>query len=484
MSLTSLALTTLLSGGEMPGSAATVPRPARRWKSRVLLPAVILGTTAAIFAYSAKSALLPETQVWAAPVVAVPRAATSELPSDTAGITEDVQSRAPGEVLVQAPGWIEPAPFPISVPVLTEGVIKEVLVLEGDRVEKGQVLARLVDEEARLGVKSAEAQLAALKAAAAQARANLHAAESRVAEIEDQLGRARHLASSGAYPEKQEAQLTIRLQAAQQEVEAEQAAVDVALANIRKQEVTCEEAQLTLKRMEIVSPESGVVMSRLVEPGTRISMSGRAGGEPMSGALLRLYDPARLQVRVDIPLADFAKLRIGSDAEVVTEALPDVVFRGVLKRVVHEANIQRNTIPVKVTIENPSEVLKPEMLARVRFYGAQGKSSSPSEPGIARGEIARADLRLLIPADALVSPRNGQASVWLVKHDARAGGMIAVFKEIRTDATNVPGYIEVLEGLQAGDRVIIEAPADLENARRVRIVGEKPTQASTSETRS
>lgn len=46
------------------GSATTIPRLVRPWKSRVLLPSAILGTTAAILAYSARSALLPVTDVW------------------------------------------------------------------------------------------------------------------------------------------------------------------------------------------------------------------------------------------------------------------------------------------------------------------------------------------------------------------------------------------------------------------------------------
>ena len=62
-----------------------------------------------------------------------------------------------GEVTAQAPGWIEPDPFHTDVSVLADGVVAEMLVLEGQRLEAGQVVARLVDDDARLALERAEA---------------------------------------------------------------------------------------------------------------------------------------------------------------------------------------------------------------------------------------------------------------------------------------------------------------------------------------
>jgi multidrug efflux pump subunit AcrA (membrane-fusion protein) len=182
-----------------------------------------------------------------------------------------------------------------------------------------------------------------------------------------------------------------------------------------------------------------------------------------------------LQVRVDVPLADFSKLRVGSRAEVVTEALPELVLHGKLIRIVHEANIQRNTVPVKVAIENPSEVLKPEMLARVRFYGDTPTKSSTR--GVNAGTDNGGGLRLLVPKQALLDQQAELARVWMVKHDARTSGMIASSQEITTAPSNVPGFVEVLSGLQAGDRVIVDAPSDLQDGHRVRILGESNLQS-------
>jgi len=448
-----------------------VPRPARRWKVRVLVPLVILGSTAALLAYSARTALLPVTEVWVAPVVAAPRALESgSAETNAAQPTKGEKS----VMLVQAPGWIEPAPYPVSVASLTEGVVREVLVLEGERVTKGQVVVRLVDEDAKLNVESADADLQALKADVVKARAEVEVAKLKTEETQDQLTRAIQLAETAGGLQSDRAQLAIRFRAEEQMVKALEAGVDVALAKVRQHEVMCDEAQLALSRTQIVAPMDGVVMARLVEPGTRISMAAVAGAaESMSGAVLRLYDPLKLQVRVDVPLADFAKVRLGSRAEVITEALPDEVFAGKVVRIVHEANIQRNTVQVKVEIEEPSEVLKPEMLARVKFYGPASGSANKHAESDSQPLEASVDFRLLLAEESLVHRQEDSADVWRVTHDPNNNGMVAASSKIKFAAANVEGFVEVLSGLHAGDRVVVNAPATLKDGGRVRVLGEK-----------
>ena len=61
-------------------------------------------------------------------------------------------------------------------------------------------------------------------------------------------------------------------------------------------------------------------MARLVEPGSKVMLNM---DHPRSAQVVRLYDPNRLQVRVDIPLVDAAKVGVGKPAEVIVEVLPD-----------------------------------------------------------------------------------------------------------------------------------------------------------------
>src|SRR5690606_4925421 len=111
----------------------------------------ILVAFALLFAGSMASSLTPAVDVEAMPVVERP--AISRTASPAASPT--------GEVVVQAAGWIEPDPFATYATALIDGSVKEVLFLEGDRVAAGDVLVRLVGDDARLALRRAEADLRA-----------------------------------------------------------------------------------------------------------------------------------------------------------------------------------------------------------------------------------------------------------------------------------------------------------------------------------
>jgi HlyD family secretion protein len=417
----------------------------------------VLACTGGLLLYAARSALVPAPGVWVVPVVTKPLAEGSA-PGPREG---------PAQVIVQAPGWVEADPYAISVPALVEGVVEEVLVLEGERVEAGQVVARLIDEDARLALQRARADLEAMKAEAERSRAEAQSAAARAEEVRDEVTRKRPLLEGGGISEGQLARLELRLRAMETEVNAAQARVALAEANVRSYEVICDEAELALARTEVVSPAAGIVMARLVEPGARISMNG-AGGE-MSGAVVRLYDPAKLQVRADIPLAEAAKVGVGTRAQIMTEALPDQTFSGVVSRLVHEADIQRNTVQVKVAIESPSQTLRPQMLARVRFLGGSTGSSTvgdgPALPGSGANQFT-----LLIPSSSLLRQHPGHTQVWIVDQSRREPA--AALVDVSTRA-GPEGLLVVDSGLRPGDRLIIDPPAGLAHGDRIRIRGEK-----------
>ncbi len=449
----------------------TMPRPRSRWKTRVLIPSLLFVAVAGLFGYVARSALWPVVDVWVVPVVVKPGAASAASPEPG---PDGAAHGAP--VLAQAPGWIEADPYFISVPALTEGVIREVLVLEGQRVEAGQVVARMVDEDARLEVERANAELAERRADVDRARAALDAALARAQEVRDEVVRKRDLVAAGGISEGQFARLEFRLQSMEREAQSAKAAVAAAEAAVRTHLVACEQADLALQRTEIRSPAAGVVMSRSVEPGSRISMGARSGdgASGMAGAVVRLFDPAKLQVRVDVPLADFAKIGVGTPAQVSTETLPDRTFKGVVKRIVQEANIQRNTVQVKVAIEDPDPTLKPEMLTRVRFYPPPHKMAAGAPVSVS-APPTDSSLRLLVPASALSDGHHDKASVWLVDQSSARDGPVAVRREVTlagSAAGGPDGLTEVLEGLRPADRLVIDAPAGIRAGARLRILGE------------
>ncbi len=475
-----------------------VPRPRRRWRTRVLLPMAILLATGAVLAYAARDVFVPRIEVLVAP--AVPKATQAMFTSDAA--PADAGADAPpegapavgaaaggggGPVLAQAPGWVEPAPYAVSVPALVEGVVREVLVLEGERIEVGQVVARLIDDNARLRERAADAALAEQTADVERARASLATAEAQVhvqqaeaAELRDEVVSKKPLVAAGGLSEGMYRRMEIRLQGLDAKAVAAERVCDEWHASVKQGEaamqsalVARDEARLALARTEVRSPVAGVVLARLVEPGSRISMrdSGAdAGRTGMPGAIVRVYDPAKLQVRVDVPLADAAKIGVGTRAVVITEALPDAEFTGVVARVIHEANIQRNTVQFKVALTAPSPVLKPEMLMRVKLYPAAPTPGTPpggpdGAPTAPAGATGGGGLALVIPAASITPTTDHAALVWIV--DSSSGSPIARRREIATAPSPDEGFITATRGLTLTDRVILDAPPSLREGSRL-----------------
>ena len=480
--------------------AAAVPQPPSRWKTRVLLPGLILLAMLSILAYAARDAVFPATAVRVVPVV-----------------VKTVNDPSVGGVIAQAPGWVEPDPYPLAVSALTDGIVKDVLVLEGDPVKAGDVVARMVDDEARLAVdrirgqcEQAQAELKAAQrewdnpierqravdvgeAMLNEARAELAKLDSDVAveaakveEMVEETRRKEQAAASRAASEFEVVQAKLRLQAQRallkateaqrpifeakvQRLEAElvaakenlrlriieTGALEQAKAKYAEAHAMLHEAELRLRRMEVVAPMDGIVMRRLAEPGSKLMLNSDMA---QSAQAVRLYDPKKLQVRVDVPLADAAKVGVGQQAIVAVDVLADRTFKGKVTRIVHEADIQKNTLQVKVAIEDPAAELKPEMLARVKFLAAAQTPKGGSDTR----------QRVFAPQRLIQTPHAGHTIAWVVDQ----GRGVAVMKTVTLGSGKTDGWVEVAEGLQPGDRLISSDTSSLSDGQRVKVTGE------------
>lgn len=519
-----------------PPRPASIPPPRRRWASRVLLPLCIGGAAVALLAYASRDALLPAAEVRVVPVVV--RTAPAD-PGDRGR-----SASGEGAFTIQAPGWVEPDPYPVAVTALTDGVVAEVLALEGQTVKKGDVVARLVADDARLALAQADAAVRQRKADLARARATHAAAkgdwdnptertravaageamlaesraelerlpalvaaeEARAEELDDAARRKAQSAATNAATESELVQATLKakaqravlastraslpaLQAKARQQEAElaaastnarlriperqaldeaEAAVALAEGALAHAEALRDEARLRLDRTEVRAPADGVVMSRHAEPGSAMMLNT---DNPRSAHVVRLYDPAKLQVRVDVPLADAARVSIGQRAKVVVGVLPDRTFDGVVTRIVPEADIQRNTLQVKVRIEDPAPELRPEMLARVRFADVSGTSIATTQPA-----TTATSQQVFAPESMLTRGGDGRSQVWVVdRASGRAETRAVAVGEARAD-----GWVAVREGLSPGDELIAGDTSALRPGQRVRVVGEADAPAEIS----
>jgi HlyD family secretion protein len=502
-------LRTLARGADSLPRRSVMPSPKFAWKSRILVPGVILTVLLLLIGYSTQDALWPARAVRVIPVVV------------KAGMTGATSSPAMGAT-VQAPGWVEADPYTISVSALADGVVKEVLALEGTTVKQGDVLARLIDDDAKLALAKAEAELAdqearlqaaqrtwdnpiertravaTTEAMVAEAQADLVKLDAEIAAEAARLVVMKFEADRLTETLKTRASSEFEAVRAQQLFSAQTAVVDATKARRRATEAQLvqrnaeltaakenlrlrieeamslagakakfavaraarDEAALRLSRMEVRSPASGIVMQRMAAPGSKLVMNM---DDAHSSHVVLLYDPQKLQVRVDIPLADAAKVGVGQEAQIVVGVLPDRTFAGKVTRVVNEADIQKNTLQVKVAITDPSSELKPEMLARVRFSAGQ---TAGSGSGANHANHSGGAQTVFAPLN-LIHRTGDTAMAWVV--DPRKN--TAVHRTIQLGSAQQDGWVAVTAGLLPGDQLIADNEG-LNDGQRIRVAGE------------
>ncbi len=494
-------------------SVERIPRPKFSWKTRVIIPATIVGGFLILLVASAYKHIIPATQVSASQVV-----------------LKRIEGGSAGAVTVQAAGWIEAEPYKSYVTALTDGIVDGVFVLEGDEVKSGQEVAHLVDQDAELSVRASDAQVREIEAGLEIAKAELvsaqtewenpvertkaisvskaQLAESRatleqiaseiiaeesdleflkseydrgvglhaanvIAELElvrrrsrfhaqrakIEATRQRHIATKELIA-KHQAELhanqeLMRLRTEERrKLDRAQAGVTQAEAALQRSRTSLAEARLRLERTRIRSPINGIVMARLTEPGSKVVV---LSDNPASARILSLYDREKLQVRVDVPLADAAKIGVGQKTEVTLDVLPERVFSGVVTRVLHEANIQKNTLEVKVGLQNPDPQLRPEMLSRVRFL-AKTESAGPESQEIDR---------LFVPENACKSSGSGTSAWVIADFDGTYGHVVS--RPVKLGRLRKEGWADAVEGLSPGDLVVNRTSAELKQGQRVRV---------------
>jgi multidrug efflux pump subunit AcrA (membrane-fusion protein) len=365
-------------------------------------------------------------------------------------------------------GWVEvPSYHPIAVSALVPGRVEELLVLEGSRVEKGQVVASLYDKDLRDALRLAEAEVSEARAAldlhsAGYRKEDVEKARSEVARLDEEkalaekvLARTRKLVPEGAASEERlerdEAAVGTaadRLDSARQELSKLEAGFRVeevakARAAFARAEAARDLAKSRLGYADVRSPVAGVVLERHVTPGTWLT-----AGDPR---VVSLYDPGDLQVRVDVRQESAGRIRVGQSVEVSTDAEPGKAYRGVLIRIEPMADLKKNTVQAKVRLEDPGPGLHPEMICRVRFLEDGEPDEAPQE------------MKITVPTSSVVG-EGGSRQVFLVK-DGRA-----VRCDVRLGEEKA-GRVEVLAGLSEGDRVVVAPPPGLRDGGEVVEVG-------------
>lgn len=279
--------------------------------------------------------------------------------------------------------------------------IAEMLVEEGDRVEKGQLLARLETERFELAVARVEAQIETQRQVVARleagsrpeeirkAKADLEAAEATEKDARQTYERIEKLAPKSA-SQQQLDDARGNYEAATARTKATQAALDLAVAGPRKEDIA--EAKATLKRYEVelaqaqrdlkdarlYAPDEGVIENRLLEPGDMASPQ-----KPVF--TMALVDP--IWVRAYVPEPQLGKLRHGMQAAVTTDSYPGKSYDGWIGFISPAAEFTPKPVEtqdvrtqlvyeVRVFVRNPQGELRLGMPATVTVSLDQPPSSA------------------------------------------------------------------------------------------------------------
>lgn len=409
--------------------AATARNPSRRRHvvSRYLIPGVLLAGFVSLVGWSARDYIVPPRAVWVLPVLATQSTVQNE-----------------GTPLFQAAGWVEPRPTPVRVAALAPGVVERLLVVEDQAVKAGEPVAELVKADAELARDGAEAELALRQAEVTEARANLEAAKA--------VYRAK-LAAKGVVAER-------AIQEAKGARDAAEAKIAAAEARVMQARVVLAEAKLRLARMTVRAPVDGRVYQLMTTPGSTLSGGMGPGQSADSSTVVTMYQPERLQIRSDVRFEDIPKVSLGQAVTINNPALAapiggEVLFVG------SEANIQKNTLEVKVALNEPAAVLKPEMLVEVTYLAPRVAAD---------GNAVSEKMRLYVPQQ-LVERGDGGAFVWVA--DQSAG--VARRTAITLGSAASGGLVEVTQGLKAGARIVARGGEGLTDRERIRVVSEDTT---------
>jgi HlyD family secretion protein len=250
--------------------------------------------------------------------------------------------------------------------------------------------------------------------------------------------------------------LELRVDERQAREEAE-AGLQAAAARVEQARVALAEARLQLDRMAVRSTVEGRVLHLIARPGSRLMTGTGFEGSHDGSTVVTLYRPEALQVRVDVRFEDLPRVRLGQTVSIESPAVPSPLSGEVLF-LSSEADIQKNTLEVKVAIHAPPPVLKPEMLVDVTFLAPKSTRRDATPSG---------RLRLFVPERVVLEDDSG-AFVWAA--DQSAG--VARRTPVELGAAGPHGLVEVIRGLDVTSRIIASGHDGLRDGQRIRVTGE------------
>ena len=391
---------------------------------------------------------------------------------DISSLTVSVETQSL-TIRIAANGKVQPIQT-VNLSPKNSGILAELYVEQGDRVQKGQLIARmesndmapkLIQSQAR--VEQAQARLAELKAGdrpeeTAQRQADVEQANARVQDAQarlnlatDRLQRNQRLQNAGAISTDSLDEIIRESESARANLEQNRASfrsaqksMELSRKGSRIEEIANADAQLkealgNLAAVQVQqndtlirAPFGGVVTQKYATQGAFVTPTTSASDATSATSTAIVAIANGLEVLAEVPEVDIGSLKLGQSVEVRADALPDQVFQGRVRLVAPEAVVKQNvtSFQVRIDLTSGQDKLLSGMNVDLTFLGD------------------RLNNTLVVPTVAIVT-KDGQTGVLIPDSTNKPE-----FRPI-TIGTAVGDQTQILDGLASGDRVFIDLPA-------------------------
>ena len=290
---------------------------------------------------------------------------------------------------------------------------------EGDKVKKGEIIARI--------------ESADVEAALAQAKAELELARADREDAERTLERSKAMLD--------------RALISQAEFDAAKARSDRVRATIQSKGAAVQAAEVQVENTRIRAPFDGTILTKNADVGEVVAPF--AAGASSRVAVVTIADMSSLEVEADVSESNIERITVGQPCEIALDAYPDKRYRGTVDKIVPTADRAKATVLTKIRfLERDSRVL-PEMSAKVHFLSKGTPESVSSKP------------RLVIDSTA-IAVRDERKVVFVVRDDAATAVAVELGDPLGRS-------IEVRSGLSAGDRAILKPSPSMQTGTKVKI---------------
>lgn len=306
-----------------------------------------------------------------------------------------------------------------AVSFTSMGVVKRMLVSEGQMVQRGQLLAEI---DATSSGNSVEAA----KALTSQAEDMVRQAENTYAQAKDAHERLKLLHDNGSLPEIKWIEVETQLRQAE-------TALNTAHSSVRSAAATERIARKNLSDTRLTAPVSGVIGKKMVGTGETALPSQ---------AVVTILNINSVKVKVSIPETEMSTIHSDSRSLIAVDAVDKQVTGGRIEKGV-QADALTHTYDIRINVPNADHKLLPGMVANVRFDTSSGTGNP------------------LLPISCVQKKADGSLFVWTVGEDGCAHR-----NTVRTGPT-FGNRISVTQGIRTGQRVITEGYQKLSEGTKV-----------------